>query len=329
MEIYTYQFQILKQLLIDKPKIVHVQHELNVYGSPITVLMFPLFLTFIKLFGFKLVVTVHALPKKFQIDKEFITSFANNLKIPTSIFRFCFFIFYRFIALIADEIIVHTHLIHDIFVQDYGATSHKITIIPIGVRNLIEYTPKHEHFFFYMGYMVKRKGFDILLEGFKNFVQKNPTTNFSLVLAGGVIKGQEFAHDEIVKLINSFEAPVKDKIKILGFIETPEIDKNFKNCYAVVLPAKLSIAASGPLSLALSYGKCCLVSDVGNYSEEIINEVDGLLLKTNSDAWEEAFDKVSKDFTLVKKLEQGAIKKAKEHNWDLVAKQTIKVYETN
>jgi len=76
----SYVYEILRQVLADKPDLIHLQHELNMYGGLITAMFFPLLLLMLKIMGFKTVVTVHAAVYKKQIDHELIRIFHQNPK---------------------------------------------------------------------------------------------------------------------------------------------------------------------------------------------------------------------------------------------------------
>lgn len=325
---HKYFLQIINQLKKDRPKVVHIQHELNIYGSTITSLMFP-FLLFVikKILKIKLVVTVHALPSIKQINKEFIHNFKNNSKISASALKIFFFWYYKSVHFLSDKIIVHTNLIKDIYTKDYFCNQNKIYEIPIGCHDLTDYSYTFKPYFFYMGYLVSRKGLDIVLDGFYDFIKNNPQSNFTFKIAGSAIKGQEFARNQILEIINYYPPNIKSKIEILGFINQDQVDNYYKNAYAVVIPSKLSIAGSGPLSWAFSYGKCIIASNNGNLKQEIADQEDGLLVDNDFKSWSNAFSKITSDFSLVKKLQAGSINKAKQRNWDLIAKKHLEIYK--
>ena len=60
-----YLFQIARQAVTDKIDILHIQHEINMYGGPITAVVFPLVIILLRFLKKKTVVTIHAVvPKK-------------------------------------------------------------------------------------------------------------------------------------------------------------------------------------------------------------------------------------------------------------------------
>ena len=73
-----YIFEILRQLRKDRPDIVHLQHEINMYGGVMTALLFPWLLLLLKIHRYKVVVTIHAAVNRDLIDKKFIYLFHKN-----------------------------------------------------------------------------------------------------------------------------------------------------------------------------------------------------------------------------------------------------------
>ena len=136
-----------------------------------------------------------------------------------------------------------------------------------------------------------------LINGFRSFIKKHPKSVYKLFLAGGVIKGQEESLKEIKRLIGSSK-----KIRYLGFLNQKRQDILYQKAYAVTIPAKLSISASGPLYHALSHGKFIIASKVGHLKDEIIDHENGLLIKNSQ--WAKAFAVALKEHKLVHKTEK-------------------------
>ena len=76
----AYPFQVLKQVLKDKPQIVHIQHEINMFGDWPTALIFPLLPFLLKMTRVKVVVTIHAIVSQKQIDIKFLETFWRSEK---------------------------------------------------------------------------------------------------------------------------------------------------------------------------------------------------------------------------------------------------------
>ena len=320
-----YIIQITREVIRDRPRVVHIQHELNMYGGNVTSAIFPILLIILRVIGVKLIVTVHASVYKKQIDKEFMSLFHKDSKLfaPFLIKIFFQYIF-TFISLLSHKVIVHTHLAKEILVSDYGMNKLKICVIPISIPQRNIQNSNKQPYFFYFGYMVRRKGLGFALDGFKKFIQNNPSSPYKLVLAGGVISGQEKAFDEIMDIIrvNVLQA----KVVIKGFIEEVELGHLYCNAEAVIIPAKISMGSSGPLFHAVSYGKCVIASKVGHFLEDIDHMNNGVL--TENHEWEKAFQMVADYPELVSKIEFAVAEKARSRIPAAIAVEHFHVYSS-
>lgn len=156
----------------------------------------------------------------------------------------------------ADEIIVLSKGVQDYFEKTYGR---KTVFIPNGVNRpkkqkaeLIteKYGLEKDSYILFLGRLVPEKGIKYLIEAFKQV-----DTDKELVIAGGSSDTSEFENE--IK-----ELDKEDKrILFTGFVQGQELEELYSNAYVYVLPSDLE---GMPLSLleAMSYGNCCLVSDI-------------------------------------------------------------------
>lgn len=320
-----YIFEILRELKKDRPDIVHLQQELNMYGGILSALLFPFLVALIRFSGFCTVVTIHASVYKKQINKEFMKLFhQESLFVQPLILKMVFYYLFRTISLFSDAILVHTFLAKDILVSDYGVSAIKTTMIPIAIPRRFNYKVKKEKYFFYFGYMVRRKGLGYALDGFRKFLLKNPHSPFKLVLAGGVILGQEKAFDEIKNDIKNNK--LTDKVSIKGFIEEKEQDILYQKAYAVIIPAIVSMGSSGPLFHANSYGKCVIASKEGHFLEDIRDKETGIL--TNNNKWDEAFAYAANHLEQIAIIEHNVALKARSRSPIKTARLYLDLYRS-
>lgn len=296
---YKYPFQIIRNAVRDRPNIVHFQFEINMYGGILGAVMFPLLLFMLKVVGVKTVVTTHSVLRRKQYDQDFIELFKRNSKIIRPIFLKLFFVYLNnSISLFADRIIVHTKMTKNILCEEYKISTDKVTVIPVGIPNKLEETGAKTNYFFYFGYIVRRKGLENVIEGFKRFI-KSGHEEYSLVLAGGAIRGQEDAYLEIKKFVE--DQNLEGRTVFRGFVEEEQLRDLYLNAIAVIIPAKVSMGASGPVWQAMSRGKCVLASNVGFLKEEIRDGVDGLLVNNND--WCQAFEYVVNNPERISRIE--------------------------
>jgi len=318
-----YILEIIKEIIKDQPDIIHLQQELNMYGGIFTATLFPLLVLILRLMRFTVVTTIHASVFKNQIDDKFVEMFHKNSKVmKPEILRWYFHFVFKSISVFSNKILVHTNLAKKILTEDYGLSDKKIVVVPIAIPQKFVYQVEKENYFFYFGYMVRRKGLGFALEGFRKYIENNPKSDFKFILAGGKIPGQEKAYDEIINIIK--DNKLEDKVIVKGFIEEKEQDSLYQKAYAVVIPAILSMGSSGPFFHANSYGKCTIASNIGHFKEDIDNNKTGVL--TENDMWDKAFELIAKDKKLVQEIESNVISKAKDRSPENTAKKYMNIY---
>ena len=156
----------------------------------------------------------------------------------------------------ADEIIVLSKGVHDYFRNQYGRETR---FIPNGVnrpeiRKAELITDKFgltkDSYILFLGRLVPEKGIRYLVEAFKNV-----KTEKKLVIAGGSSDTDSF--------MKELKELAKDNKRIIftGFVQGQMLEELYSNAYIYTLPSDLE---GMPLSLleAMSYGNCCLVSDI-------------------------------------------------------------------
>jgi len=294
------------------------------YGGVLTAALFPVLVLALRASGYRVIVTVHAAVFLNQIDKEFVALFHRDSLWMRPGFLKAFFLYvYKSISLFSDRIVVHTNLKKDILVSDYGVNPSIVNVIPISIPVRPAKSVIKRNYFFYFGYMVRRKGLGYALQGFKKFIENNPMANHTLVLAGGVIGGQEKAFEEIVSIVA--DNGLQDKVIIKGFVDEAELETLYREAEAVLIPAKVSMGSSGPLFHAVSYGKCVVASKIGHFLEDIKHLETGIL--TENDKWSEALQFVVDNPHRVAQIENNVREKASGRTPSIIALQHFNVYQ--
>lgn len=322
--------QILLAVLKHKVKVVHLQHEIRMYGSNLTAALFPLLLVGLRLLNKKVITTVHAVVAKDLVKSEFIHSFKPTASpLYTTLVKLFFSYLYKSIYLLSHKVIIHVELLKEIYISDYNVPAEKFVVLPIGVntKDIDVFKLKSPHpkkYFWYYGYLVKRKGLQNVINGFKAFLANTHATDIALVLSGGTIQGQEFAADEIKELVQGDEAT--EHIKITGYLNKEQIEAYAVNAYATIVPALFTIAGSGPLGHLFSFHKCVMASNVGCLISELDKGKTGLLVE--NDKWAEAFERLYKNPHLVHEFELKSKEKADRRRWSVLVNDYLKLYAT-
>ena len=223
----------------------------------------------------------------------------------------------------ADEIIVLSKGVQDYFEETYNRKTH---FIPNGVnrpeiRNAELITEKFglkkDSYILFLGRLVPEKGIRYLVEVFKQV-----KTDKKLVIAGGSSDTDSFM-EEIKAL-----AKDDDRIIFTGFVQGQMLDELYSNAYIYTLPSDLE---GMPLSLleAMSYGNCCLVSDIPECAE-VVEDKALIFKKSNLQDLQEKLQVACDDSQKVMELKkQAADFICSKYNWDDVVKETMKLYRRN
>lgn len=223
----------------------------------------------------------------------------------------------------ADEIIVLSKGVQQYFRDNYGRETR---FIPNGVSRpriqeakLIteEFGLSKDSYILFLGRIVPEKGIRYLVEAFKKV-----ETDKKLVIAGGSSDTDSFMK-ELKDLAKDDE-----RIIFTGFVQGQMLDELYSNAYIYTLPSDLE---GMPLSLleAMSYGNCCLVSDIPECAEVV--EDKALIFKKSDigdlkNKLQNACDHQEK---VMERKKQAADFICEKYNWADVVKETVNLYRGN
>ncbi len=224
-------------------------------------------------------------------------------------------------AKFADEIIVLSEGVQKYFKDTYNRETR---FIPNGVNRPIirdaqiikeRYGLEKDGYILFLGRLVPEKGIQYLIEAFKEV-----HTDKKLVIAGGSSDTDEFAN-ELKEMASGDE-----RIIFTGFVQGQLLDELYSNAYIYTLPSDLE---GMPLSLleAMSYGNCCLVSDIEECSA-VVEERAVTFRKSDVKDLQEKLQMLCDDTNLVFAYkDQAADFICSKYNWDVVTEKTIKLYQ--
>ena len=220
----------------------------------------------------------------------------------------------------ADEIIVLSRNAQEYFKKTYNRDT---IYIPNGVNRPVilepsiiqkKYGLKKDDYFMFIGRLVPEKGIEYLIKAYKKL-----NTDKKLVIAGGSSDSQEFV-DRIHGLSGD-----DDRIIFTGFVQGRELAELFSNCYVFVLPSDLE---GMPLTLleAMSYGKCCLISDIPECTS-VVEDKAVTFKKSDIEDLYSKMQMLSDNEKTVREYETGAAEYiCKKYDWDRIIKDTLDVY---
>jgi glycosyltransferase involved in cell wall biosynthesis len=331
-ESIRYPFQIFREVLRDRPHVVHVQHEFNMFGPVSTALMFPILLFLLRLSGSKTVVTLHAVVTPAEVDAEFARKFAFP-KNMWPILRMVIAGIYLSTLSLSPRVIVHAMLLKQQLERAYSFNTDKISHIPIGVDN----TPlsiasgkwtrllSGKKVILFFGYLGERKGVEYLLYAFRELSKLHP--DWILVVAGGLLPYSGPYVDRLTNIIDKLG--ISDRTILLTTTPFPpnELHELFHIAEFVTLPYTMSISGSFALSFAMQHGKPVVASNLGVLSEELGYGQEGILCQpADTTDLLRAMNSLVADPSQREKFASNMRQKAVSRNWPTVAQKTYELY---
>lgn len=147
-------------------------------------------------------------------------------------------------------------------------------------------------------------------------------TNKKLVIAGGTSDT-----DEYIKNLKKLAAN-DDRIIFTGFVQGKILEELYSNAYLYVLPSDLE---GMPLSLleAMSYGNCCLVSNIKECTE-VVEDKAFIFEKSNVNDLQKKLQYIVDNENIVKEYKESATDFiCNKYNWDDIVDDTLKLYKNN
>lgn len=221
----------------------------------------------------------------------------------------------------ADEIIVLSVAVQQYFLDTYGRETR---FIPNGIgkatlRAAESITEKwglaKDNYILYLGRVVPEKGEKYLIEAFRQV-----KTDKKLVIAGGSSDTQGFL-EELKELARG-----DCRIIFTGFVQGRPKHELYSNSYIYTLPSDLEGMPLGLLE-AMSYGNCCLVSDIPE-CVEVIEDRAVTFHKSNVTDLKDKLQLLCDNPDMVKTYKKEASDFINnKYNWDDVTNKTLELYK--
>ncbi|MBD5450640.1 MAG: glycosyltransferase family 4 protein [Lachnospiraceae bacterium] len=291
----VYSFFATIRALFGRYDVLHYHAE-----GPCAMLWLP------KLFRRRIVVTVHGLDwqrAKWGNFASYVIKFGEKMA-----------------AKYADEVIVLSENVQKYFADTYHR---KVSFIPNGISRpghqdaqLIteKYGLTKDSYLLSLGRIVPEKGLHYLIEAFSKI-----DTDKKLVIAGGNSHAVEYM-DQIHRM-----AARDERVIMTDFVQGQMLEELYSNAYAFVLPSDVEGMALTLLE-AMSYGDCCLVSDICE-NTEVVEDKAFVFRKGDTKDLQKKIEYLLEHPEVVQKYrEQSADFICDKYNWDEVVDDTIRLY---
>ncbi len=247
-------------------KVVHLQHEFNQFGPPVTIPLIPLLVWTLRfVLRKKVIITYHEVVGGELLTPELARRIA--LPVPANIGRRLLKIYYRVTSFAANEVLVQHAKFREILRDEMGV-SRPIAILPIGAdteavladrmasREKYGIQPE-ERVLLFFGVLDWRKGLHVLIEAF----DKLPPDRFRLIVAGGQPVNRKNTREYQDWYSSVAEGIAKQPgIVNLGFVAEADIPMLFAATDLVVLPYVVPQLVSAVLTHAASYERPVIAS---------------------------------------------------------------------
>lgn len=218
----------------------------------------------------------------------------------------------------ADEIIVLSRGVQKYFQKTYSRES---VFIPNGVNkpeivSANEITEKwsltKDSYVLFLGRIVPEKGLRYLVEAWRSI-----RTDKKLVIAGGSSDTQTFM-DELKSMSGG-------NVVFTSFQQGRVLEELYSNAYIYTLPSDLE---GMPLSLleAMSYGNCCVVSDIPECTEVVEDKAVVFPRGNIAELRRILQDLLDHPERTAKYKECAAGFITQKYNWDVVVEKTLRLY---
>lgn len=130
-----------------------------------------------------------------------------------------------------------------------------------------------EDYFLYVGNLEKRKGTDLLIEGYRKYLELGGDLRLRM---GGKIR-----EEDIQEMVDSLIAKTK-KAEYIGYLSKEEKEKEYGHCRAFLFPSKAE-GFGMPVVEVMNYKKPIIASDLSIFKELVGDAINYFPLSDNKD----------------------------------------------
>lgn len=315
-----------------------IEFELSMFGGIFTLLPFPFFLFILKILGKKTHIVLHQVVMNMDEIGPHLNITQKSLK--ASLYSYGMKFFYKLLILLSHEIIVFEEKLKD-DLQKIGKNS-KIAVIPHGVevnQSTLSQSkarkelniPESSFVIVVFGFLAWYKGSDFIVQTIADLKKsESKLKNIHLIMAGGP-NPNHMSKDFYVEYIQSIEKTAKENgITITGFVEETKINQYYQASDLIVLPYRIFMSSSGPLSLAFTYNKPVIFSesirpyfksvDINDALNQLRITEDDLIFKLTPESLSSLLQSFTENKEILDKLTRFSTLIGKKRSWNMITK---------
>jgi glycosyltransferase involved in cell wall biosynthesis len=325
---YRYALQILSQCLRDKPHIVHFDFTLTIFGNTYlsSIFLVPL-VTLLRLFGYKVVISVHD-----TVTKQVLSEFFGTRNLRKYFAWLTSLVFYKFLS-IANVLIVHLNFQKQLLVTMNYINPNKIFPVPFGVAempvipnaklNLWKQKFPKKRIVLFFGNIAPRKGVEFLIDGFSLIADKHPDS--CLIIGGGAdSRSQSYLSDLLERASQKITSA---SFSYLGYLKDIDAHSLIELSEVMVLPYVYAHASPSILYWAIQHHKPVVASKISTLYEELKGYPEKLLVPpSDSGQIAKALEEALTDNELLAKATRFMASKASSISWNRTREDIYRIY---
>ncbi|MFB6159455.1 MAG: glycosyltransferase family 4 protein [Candidatus Nanohalobium sp.] len=173
----------------------------------------------------------------------------------------------------------------------------------------------YEHYFFYPSRFAYYKRQDLALDAYQEFRDRNPETDFRLVVAGGVNEEKRPYFEQMKEKASGVKGA-----EVRSNVPGDEWEELYRDCYSVLFTAINEDWGIIPIE-AGSYEKPIISVDEGGPRESIIDGQTGLLVDDNPEAIADAMEQLASDPERVRRMGKKGKQESRKYTWERFVKR--------
>jgi len=254
--------------------------------------------------GYSYVYTVHGLAYNL-ISREFLKPLAKILHYPE-----------RLAVNNADRVVAVSENTRREVLEDYSVEESKVETIYNGVdTEKFSSSQDFENKILYVGEFLERKGADIVIDSFNEISDVFPEVKLVLVGKGRI-------EEELREKVS--DSGLEDRVDFRKNVSDEEL-RDLYSSSVFVMPSKYE--GQGIVYVeAMSCGAPVIGCDNSAIPEMIEDGVNGYLIDRTSEALSDALESILEDDDLRESMGRSSREKAKDFDWNNIAKKTLRLY---